>query len=106
MEAAFELGSYAQTAISTEECACFVLGAKDFERLVARRNRSSLGYLRDNADRKLRLRLTRLERAFESPVSAQVPHVPLVHALVQRLDDEAEQRTARGRAGKRMSIQF
>ena len=107
LEAAFELGSYAQTAICTEECACFVLGAKDFERLVTRRNPSSISFLRDSADRKLRLRVARLERALESAVSSQVPHVPLVHALVQRLDNEAEQRgAARGRMGKRTSVQF
>ena len=78
MEQAFELGTYSQTVTATQPSEIYILDAKNYERLVEKRNKRTLEMLKTRAEMKL---LFRIARSTEKVI-------PLVNSLVQKIIEE------------------
>ena len=68
-EFVMDLKTYLHTVVCTQNCEVFCLDRRNFDRLVARRNPSTLQLLRDGAEIK---HLCRITRAHESKVALYI----------------------------------
>ncbi|XP_052798418.1 uncharacterized protein LOC128230299 isoform X2 [Mya arenaria] len=77
LEMTFGLSSYAQTTQCTQEADMFVLGQKNYERLIEKRNPQSVDMMRDSLHEKLKVRMS----------WTQEDELPLFRYFLYKLDE-------------------
>ncbi len=87
IEFLLKLKTHSQSAVSTQVCQLYALDLKNYERLVARRNRKTIEMIREQAQVKLMSRVQRMQSGGNK--------VPLLKTLLCQIEAGAEQQIKR-----------